>query len=693
VNSPETSPKANTKYLHWVLRSAEGEKPKNDSIFELCLNAKGKSKNVLSSEVIEELGQILESLSTKPMQGLIITSGKINSFILGADIEEFQQIKTREQALEKVVFANTVLNLLEAFPTPTVAMLNGHCFGGGLELALACDYIVMSDSREFRIGLPEVKLGIHPGFGGTARLPQRIGILKAMDLILSGRAIPAETAARMNLVDYAVPPRQLMATAKFAIRSRPSRKSRIIVNQLTSFFPTRFLISIYLRKQVSEKINPLHYPAPFAVIQNYRNSGGCRRQMFEKEQESVSRLLISPTSRNLSRVFFLQERLKKIAKNPDQEKFSHVHVIGAGVMGADIAAWCSLKGLKVTIHDLDPEKLAVSMKRAYKLFKLKLRKPRLIQSALDRFHPDISGNGARTADVIIEAIFENRQAKQEVFLKLETIAKPNAILASNTSSITLESIAEAMKDPCRLVGLHFFNPVSRMQLVEIVSGAKTGTEIYSKASRFIDQIGRLPIQVKSSPGFLVNRVLMPYCLEAVELTNEGVKPEVIDQVAIDFGMPMGPITLADTVGLDICLHVAENLSHHFDIAIPDLIQHKVDKGHLGRKSGRGFYSWKNNKPVKKPGPTIETGCQIKDRLVLRYLNECVACLDDNIVAESDLLDAALVFGTGFAPFRGGPMNYILQHGAHEMHQKLIEINEKFGPRFRPAKGWEKLTKE
>ncbi|HEB99040.1 MAG TPA: 3-hydroxyacyl-CoA dehydrogenase, partial [Thiotrichales bacterium] len=369
-----------------------------------------------------------------------------------------------------------------------------------------------------------------------------------------------------------------------------------------------------------------------------------------------------------------------------------VHVVGAGVMGGDIAAWCALRGLKVTLQDQSPERIAPAMDRARKLFQKKLRDRRRVTAAMDRLVPDHRGRFVGQADLVIEAIFEDQEAKQVLFRDLEPRLKPDVLLASNTSSIPLERLAEALERPERLVGLHFFNPVARMQLVEIVRGEASSPEALQRAADFTRHIDRLPLPVASSPGFLVNRVLMPYLLEAVELVEEGVPPAAVDRAALDFGMPMGPIELADTVGLDICLHVARILGEALGLAVPARLQSLVDAGHLGRKSGQGFYRWSKGKPVK-PSARREAPADAADRMILRLLNEAVACLREGVVEDADLLDAGMIFGTGFAPFRGGPMHYALRQGIDDMRCRLDDLTARHGSRFTPDPGWETLENQ
>jgi 3-hydroxyacyl-CoA dehydrogenase/enoyl-CoA hydratase/3-hydroxybutyryl-CoA epimerase len=409
------------------------------------------------------------------------------------------------------------------------------------------------------------------------------------------------------------------------------------------------------------------------------------KKMLAEEARSVSELITGTTAQNLVRVFFLMEKLKSMGRGTDFSA-SHVHVIGAGIMGGDIAAWCALQGLNVTLQDREAKYIAPAVKRAHALFKKRLKQPHLIQNAMDRFMPDVNGtSGLKRADVVIEAIFENAEAKQGLFREIEPVIKPDALLATNTSSIPLEELNRVLSRPERLVGLHFFNPVAKMQLVEIVEASSTGEDEAERAKAFARRIDRLPLPVKSTPGFLVNRVLMPYLLEAVSMIEEGISPAAIDRAAVDFGMPMGPVLLADTVGLDICLHVAEIISKGLNITIPGRLRELVKKGRLGRKSGQGFYTYKKGKqiiPGIKSSPA--SAADLTDRLILRMVNEAAACLNEGVVKDADLLDAGIIFGTGFAPFRGGPLNYQRTEGIYNMRDRLEELEEHYGKRFHPA---------
>ena len=677
---------------NWRIESA-------DDVCRLTLDKPGGGQNVLSGEVMAELGVALDEIERIQPGALFICSGKTRGFIAGADVGEFSAIENAQQAADLLATAHGVIDRLEALSVPSVALINGHCLGGGLELALACDYRVACDAPEIRIGLPEVRLGIHPGFGGVARLIETIGALAAMDLMLSGRGAPPRTAKRLGIVDHAVPLRQLERTARYVIAGTARSRRRRRVGgwkRLLNHAPLRAIVANVLHKKIASKVDPEHYPAPYRLLELWRRHGGKRGALLKAEQASVAQLITTPTSRNLVKVFFLREALKKTGGSSQGQgrRCEHVHVVGAGVMGGDIAAWCALRGLSATLHDQNPQALAHANRRAHDLFKRKLKSPRRVQRAMDRFHIDLAGQGARRADVVIEAIVENADAKMAVFSELQKIARPDALLATNTSSIPLETLSQSLSAPERLVGLHFFNPVAKMQLVEIVTADATAAQTAATAAAFAGRIGRLPVPVKSGPGFLVNRILTPYLLEAVALLDEGVPAPAIDRAATQFGMLMGPVTLADTVGLDICLRVAQNLSAAA-ADVPAALQQKVEAGELGKKTGQGFYKWVGGKAQKDGGgkgaDDAGTPADIQDRLIFRYLNEALACLHEGVVEQPNQLDAALVFGAGFAPFRGGPINYIAEQGQDNLLRKLRALQAQYGERFKPCAGWDVVT--
>jgi 3-hydroxyacyl-CoA dehydrogenase/enoyl-CoA hydratase/3-hydroxybutyryl-CoA epimerase len=631
---------------HWKIeREADG-------LARLVLDKAGTATNTLSAEVLAELNEALDELDRNPPQGLIIASGKASGFIAGADVEEFSQVTDAAAALAIVKRGWDTFARLAAVKYPTLALIRGFCLGGGMELALACRYRVVVDEPSTRLGLPEVMLGIVPGWGGITRLPRLVGAPAALDLLLSGKTIDARRAKRIGLADECVPPRIMENTARGVLRAKPAPRSLKLPLSLTLNPLARRFIAAQARKTVARRARREHYPAPYAILDLWVKYDGNALLAPASDPASIQALLATPTATNLIRVYGLQDRLKSLAKD-SAFKAAHVHVVGAGTMGGDIAAWCALRGLTVTLQDQDAKRLAPAMARAAKLFSTRLKDPRRVRDASDRLIPDVAGDGIARADVVIEAIFENLEAKRALFKAVEAKAKPTALIATNTSSIPLEDIAAAMKDGSRLIGVHFFNPVAKMMLVEIVVGKTTQDALVPQAAAFVRQIDKLPLPVKSAPGFLVNRVLAPYLGAAMRCIDEGIAPEAIDEAALAFGMPMGPIELADTVGLDICVAVGKMLAP--DAPPSPKVAALIAAGHLGRKTGRGFYEYPAGKPVKKPAGAIPAG--LADRLIGPLVAEAKAALAEGIVADADLVDAGAIFGTGFAPFTGGPLHY------------------------------------
>jgi 3-hydroxyacyl-CoA dehydrogenase/enoyl-CoA hydratase/3-hydroxybutyryl-CoA epimerase len=640
------------EYRNWKLSTDA------DNLVWLSLDKAGSSTNVLSADVMAELDRILDELGAQKPRGVIFRSAKDSGFIAGADVEEFTKIKDPDDAMRLVKRGWDLYNKLAALPFPTLALVNGFCMGGGVELALACRYRVAVDQPGTRFALPEVMLGIMPAWGGVMRLPRLVGPTAALDMLLTGRSVDARRAKRMGLVDAVVPPRIQENTARMIALDAPRPRRLPLLQRLMGSALMRPLVASMARKQVAKRASPDHYPAPYAILALWQKYDGDPFAPRPEDPASVIGLVEGDTARNLIRIFFLQERMKSLAKDSDF-KAARVHVVGAGVMGGDIAAWCAMRGLTVTLQDQTPERLAPAMKRAADLFKRRLRDKARVRDALDRLVPDVAGDGARHADVVIEAIFENLQAKRDLFAKIEAVAKPGAVLASNTSSLKLAEISAQFRDPSRLVGIHFFNPVPQLQLVEIVNGANTDPEVAKKAAAFVRQIDKLPLPVKDSPGFLVNRVLGPYINQALRMVDEGIAAETLDAAAVGFGMPMGPVELADTVGLDICLAVGKELAGE-QADVPKKLAELVAAGNLGRKTGRGFYAWKDGRAKK--GASGAVPADLGAKLMAPYLREARAAVAEGIVADSDLADAGLIFGTGFAPFRGGPLNYLKEQG-------------------------------
>ena len=626
-----------------------------DGLAWLTFDKAGESANTFSKEALNELSAALDEIGKISPKGLVIRSAK-DSFVAGADVEEFTRFQSPDEALAFVRLGWDVFQKLRDLPFPTTAMVNGYCMGGGFELSLACRYRVALDNPKTRFSFPEVMIGIMPAWHGVQWLPKLVGPVAAMDLMLTGKAVDAKRAKRMGLVDQAVPLRVLENTARMVTLEAPRQRELPLLQKFLLAF--RGIVVSQARKQVAKRARREHYPAPYAILDLWQKYDGDPFIAPDDPSCSIKALFAHPTTANLIRIFFLQEKLKSLGKGGDAPA-QHVHVVGAGVMGGDVAAVCAMRGLTVTLQDTSPERLAPAIKRAARLFERRLRDKRRVRDAMDRLIPDVSGAGAGRADVIIEAIFENLDAKQQLFAKLEAAAKPGAVLASNTSSLKLADIGAKFKDPSRLVGIHFFNPVPQMMLVEVVHTPGSSQETVKNAMAFVRQIDKLPLPVKDSPGFLVNRVLGPYMQNAFRMLDEGVKPETIDAAMEQFGMPMGPIELADTVGLDICLHAGKELAKKGaggEIEPPQILVNKVALGQLGRKTGQGIYRYENNKPVK--GQPDAYAQSLVDSLIDPYLNEVKAVLAEGIVADADQIDAGLIFGTGFAPFRGGPLAYL-----------------------------------
>ena len=631
---------------HWIIAHEA------DGLATLTFDKAGESANTLSAEAIAELHEALDALDRESPKGVIIRSGKSSGFIAGADIGEFGEIATEEGAIALVRRGWDAFERLAAVRYPTLALIRGFCLGGGLELALACRYRVACDEPSTRLGLPEVMLGIVPAWGGIKRLPKLTGAPAALDLMLAGKTVDARKAKKLGIVDEAVPLRILELTARGVLKTLPAPRRVPFPLSLTLQPLARKFIVAQAEKQVRKRVRREHYPAPYALLALWERYDGNALLPPPDDPASVTALVRSPTAGNLVRVFRLQERLKSLGK-ADGFKAAHVHVVGAGTMGGDIAAWCALRGLTVTLQDREAKALSPALGRAAKLFGERLKDARKARDARDRLIPDLAGDGIARADVVIEAIFENVEAKRTLFADVERKAKPGAILATNTSSIPLEQIADALAQPSRLVGIHFFNPVAKMMLVEVVHGRATDAGVASAAAAFVRQIDKLPLPVKSAPGFLVNRILAPYMMAAFRAVDQGIAPETIDEAALAFGMPMGPIELADTVGLDIAVAVGKELGGGGPppVRLTELVQ----AGNLGRKSGRGFYTWTSGKPSKQPPGTVPA--DLTGRLIEPFVAEAEAALADGIVADADLVDAGAIFGTGFAPFRGGPLHY------------------------------------
>ena len=622
----------------------------------LTLDVKDSPVNVLSREVVAELETLLthfEHLAKeKTLAGIVLLSGK-SGFIAGADISEFDQMSDPEILPEALRRTHAVFQRIENLSVPFVAGISGFCVGGGLELALACHYRVAVDNDATRLGFPEVNLGIFPGFAGTGRSIRQAGPVDAMQLMLTGKIIRARQARGFNLVDKLVRhPDMLRWEGRKAVLSGRKSAPAPLVKRAMAFGPMRSRVAEKMREEVKRKAPKNHYPAPHALIDLFEKYGDDPKKMIAHEIDAFVPLMASPTAQNLRRVFFLSESLKRLGiKGRDKPKFTRVHVVGAGVMGGDIAAWCALRGLSVTLQDMDRIKPALD--RAKKLFKKRLKTKQAVDAAMARLEPDVEGKAIPRCDVLIEAVVEKLDVKQQIFSAAEKQLKPGAIMATNTSSIELERIAEALENPARLIGLHFFNPVAQLPLVEVIRSTLNDDAAIRLGASFVLAIGKSPVVVKSAPGFLVNRALMPYMLEAIDRVEKGESPEQLDAAAVAFGMPMGPIELMDTVGLDVGAFVAKELGQK--IPADSRFAKLIAAGKLGRKTGEGFYKWQEGKAQKEKPPAHGNLEGLGRDLVQPLVDTAEVIVAEGVVESADMADIGMILGTGFAPFLGGPL--------------------------------------
>mgnify|MGYP000853726794 CR=1 FL=1 len=635
------------KHLSWSVNER--------GIAWIWLDCAEKSANTLSEPVFAEIETALDAIAATGAKGVVFASRKTAGFVAGADVEAFAALPDAAAARALVERGWRFMERLAAYPLPTVALIHGHCLGGGLELALACRARVAVSDRKTRLGLPEIMLGIYPGWGGMMRLPALIGPSKALPMMLTAKSVNAKRAKRIGLVDEAVPERVAALAAEALVLNPPKRKGLPLVERLWAG-PLRALFVRQAEKQLRARVRAEHYPAPYAVLRCWSQYGGNPLRAPADAPASIESLAAHPTTKNLLRVFFLQERLKKFAKR-ETAPITRVHVIGAGVMGSEIAMVCAASGLTVTLQDLSLDALARAQQAATRWFQRRFRDDETaLRAALDRFIPDPQGVGVAQADVIIEAVVEKLDVKQRLFAELEQRAKPDALLATNTSSLSLESIAEGMAAPHRLVGIHFFNPVTKMPLVEVVRGAQSDAQAVERALVFVGKIDKLPLPVRSAPGFLVNAVLAPYLISALQCVEAGTAPEVVDAALEAFGMPMGPIELVDTVGLDVALLAGQQLVPD-EPTPPRRLQQLVQEGKLGKKTGEGYYRWEKGKAVKRTVKPSEIPEGLAERIIAPLIAATERCVAEGVVADADLADAGVIFGTGFAPFRGGPLHW------------------------------------
>ncbi len=667
---------------HWHPQQRE------DGVLVLLFDRADAAVNAFSQDVLIELGALLERIALEPPKALVIASGKASGFIAGADLKEFQDYDRKGTVSDAIQRGQRTFQTLAELRIPTVAAIHGFCMGGGTEISLACRYRVASSDASTRIGLPEVQLGIFPGWGGSARLPRLVGAPAAMDMMLTGRALSAKAARGIGLVDKVVEPAQLIdAAATLALRGTVRPFKQRALGWLTNTLPARKLLAPQMAKQVARKAPKAFYPAPCALISTWERSGGAGiRARLDAERRAVVKLAGTPTARNLIRIFFLTERLKALGKG--EPGIARVHVVGAGVMGGDIAAFAAYKGFEVTLQDREQRFIDGALQRAQALFEKKVKDESKRPAVAARLKSDLDGAGVAEADLVIEAIIENPDAKRDLYQSVEPRMKADALLTTNTSSIPLDELRPHIARPAQFAGLHYFNPVAQMPLVEIIRHDGMAADTERRLAAFCKALGKFPVPVAGTPGFLVNRVLFPYMLEAATAYAEGIPGPAIDKAATRFGMPMGPIELLDTVGLDVAASVGRELAPFLGLDVPAALA-TVEAGKRGKKDGQGLYKWENGKAVK---PELPAGFvapdDLEDRLILPLLNEAVACLHNGVVSDADLLDAGVIFGTGFAPFRGGPIQHIRAAGADALLARLQALQAKYGNRFAPRAGWD-----
>ncbi|MBS0460512.1 MULTISPECIES: 3-hydroxyacyl-CoA dehydrogenase NAD-binding domain-containing protein [Thermomonas] len=661
---------------------------RDDGVLVLYFDRADAAVNAFSQDALIELGDVLERIALELPKALVIASGKTSGFIAGADLKEFQEFDRKGTVDDAIRRGQTMFQRLAQLRCPTVAAIHGFCMGGGTEIALACRYRVASSDASTRIGLPEVQLGIFPGWGGSARLPHLVGAPAAMDMMLTGRALSAKAALGIGLVDNVSAPANLIDTAAtLALKGRVRPFKQRLLAWSSNTLAARKLLAPQMIKQVARKAPKAFYPAPYALIATWQRSAGKPiRVRLDAERKAVVTLAGSSTARNLIRIFFLTERMKGLGKG--DANIRHVHVVGAGVMGGDIAAFAAYKGFDVTLQDREQRFIDGALQRAQALFDKKVKDPTKRPEVAARLKSDLNGDGVADADLVIEAIIENPDAKRELYQAVEPRMKTDALLTTNTSSIPLDELRPHIARPAQFAGLHYFNPVAQMPLVEIIHHDGMDPETERRLAAFCKALGKFPVPVAGTPGFLVNRVLFPYMLEAATAYAEGIPGAAIDKAAVKFGMPMGPIELIDTVGLDVAAGVSKELAPFLGLQIPAALA-TVDAGKRGKKDGQGIYAWENGKAKK---PELPAGYaapdDLEDRLILPLLNEAVACLQAGVVSDADLLDAGVIFGTGFAPFRGGPIQHIRTVGADALLARLMALQAKYGERFAPRAGWD-----
>mgnify|MGYP001958682198 FL=1 len=642
----------NTKkdLMHWRANVDE------DSIAWLRLQTDNKSVNVLTHAVMAELESLIDQLeSSEDLTGVGLLSGKPGGFIYGADINEFETLKTADDVADHMMYVHSLFNRIEALPVPSCVGVDGIAVGGGLEIALVFDRLFVTSSPKTKLGFPEVNLGIMPGYGGTGRAYCRIGTKAVLDMMVSGRPLGSQDAIKTGLADEMV---DNADDLEGAMREwiLACKREKPTLTQLETIPDAKAIAAA--RDKYLKRVRADHTPAPAAIIDHVENFGHDKSAMSAGEIDIFPNLMVGNASKNLRRVFYLTDAVRKSARGVSG--IERLHVVGAGVMGGDIAAIGAMAGLDVTLADMNEAAIENAIARAAKLFERRLKNEDKVDAALERLRSDPDGHGATDADLIIEAVAEKLDVKQAVFQNLENVCKAGAILATNTSAIPLEDIATALKAPERLIGLHFFNPVPVLPLVEVIWSKYSDRDMVNRGMQFAGQIGKMPVRCKSAPGFLVNRALLPYIFKAIEAVAGGENADHIDEALVDFGMPMGPVELADQIGLDVCLDAGIVLG--IAPAAKTLLDEKCKAGTIGRKSGSGFYEWDGNQAIRaRQSQDPSVMATIAKNMLTPMIEECRQAVDEQVVDSADSADAGMIFGIGFPGFRGGPLNWAKQH--------------------------------
>jgi 3-hydroxyacyl-CoA dehydrogenase/enoyl-CoA hydratase/3-hydroxybutyryl-CoA epimerase len=711
-----------------------------NSIGYVYFDLQNEKVNKFNREVMNEFRTLIEELKKRTdLEAVILFSKKPGNFIAGADIQLIQSAKTAEEATELARVGQNLLNEWEDLPMPTIVAINGSCMGGGCELSLASSAIVMSNDPAARIGLPETLLGFVPGMGGCVRMPWKVGIAQALDLILSGKTLTGDKAYKTGLADAclqkenfeeAVHQWVLTHLTRLKRRERLGKEPKLggmggAMGALLESAALRGVIFKKAREGVMEKTKG-KYPAPLEAIQliskigthyqaNFR--GKKRDESLKLEAETFGKLAVTDVSKACVQLFFLTEGVKKASglpegKSAETKKVSSAAVLGAGVMGGGIAHLFADKGVLVSMKDIGLQGLEVGIQSALALFNKSLKRKsitkRQFQQKLNRISPTTSYNNFRGVEVVVEAVVEKMDVKQSVLKELENHVSSECVIATNTSSLSVTKMQSVMAKPERFAGMHFFNPVHRMPLVEVIRGEKSSDQAVSQIFQFSKQIGKTPIVVKDSPGFLVNRLLMPYLTEAALMVSEGIRIEEMDAAMLDFGMPMGPIELIDEVGLDVGDKVGHILHDAFGerMSTPNTFSKLLEQKRLGKKTGSGFYLYSGkDKKEKKLDPGIYTllgvnpinrkisAEEITERCVFSMVNEAARCLEEKVVEAPSDVDLGMIMGTGFPPFRGGLLRYADSYGVSNIVSKLEQLEKKYGMRFQPAEALRKIAQK